>query len=160
MNDLLVTLFAAVVATVVMPLGLYLLPFFGLFSPKDQARAFGSFLKGREEGALVPGIVFGVVLGILWGFVYAGIWSLFSDKSLGAYLLLGFLSGAFFGENLSLSASLVFADNHPVPRFQENAWRVALGTVVIHIVHGVVFALIAAAFALDYAFLPDLVQLM
>ncbi|HKI99712.1 MAG TPA: hypothetical protein VKB51_14655 [bacterium] len=159
MADLVLTLVAGVVATALMPLGLYALPPFGLLSPPEQARAFGSFMTRREDNALIRGLVLGIVVGLVWAFVYAALLSVFGHKTMGAYILLGFLFGAFFGESLSMATALVFADNHPIPRFQENAWRIALGTVMIHIVHGVVMGVMLGAYGVDYAFIPKLILL-
>lgn len=159
MTELVLTLVAGMVATAVMPLGLYALPPFGLLSPADQARAFGSFMTRREDNALVPGMAFGIAVGIFWAFVYGALFSLFAHKTLSVYVLLGFIFGAFFGENLSMAAALIFSDNHPIPRIQENAWRVALGTVLIHIVHGVVVGLMLGVYAVDYSFVPKLILL-
>jgi hypothetical protein len=157
MNDLLVTLLGAVLGIVAMPIGLYLLPTVRLLSPLDQARAFGSFLTRSEANALKPGIVSAVFFGLLWAFVYAGLWSLFDGKTLGFYIVLGAVSGAFFGENLSLTTVLVFTDNHPVARFQDKSWQIALGTVMVHLVHGIVFGVVAGLFALGYDFIPKMV---
>jgi uncharacterized membrane protein YeaQ/YmgE (transglycosylase-associated protein family) len=159
MTDLVLTLVAGIAATAVMPVGLFALPPFGLFSPPDQARAFGSFMTRREDNALVPGMVFGIAVGIFGAFVYGALLSLFAQKTLGAYVLLGFIFGAFFGENLSMAAALVFADNHPISRFQEGAWRVALGTVLVHLVHGVVVGVMLGVYAVDYEFIPKLILL-
>jgi hypothetical protein len=159
MTDLILTLVAGAVATAIMPVGLYLLPPFRLFAPPEQARAFGSFMTGKEASGLVPGVALGIAVGIFWAFVYAGLLSLFDHKTLGAYVLISFIFGAFFGENLSMTAALVFADNHPIPRFQENAWRIALGTVMVHLVHGAVVGIMLGVYAVDYSFIPKMVLL-
>lgn len=157
MFDFLLTLAGGFLATLAMPLGLYLLPVFRLLSPNDQVRAYGSFYTGSEANAFWPGLIFGVVMGFVWAFVYAALWSLFGGKTFGFYILLGLVSGAFFGENLSLTSVLVFVDNHPVQRFRDEGWRIALGTVLMHIVHGFVFAVVAGAYELDYGFIPKVV---
>lgn len=126
-----------VVATACMTLSLYSIHWSG-FANGDMVRALGSWVTRRYEDSLPIGLLihFSAGAGFALIYVLAWQWTGFPATTLGVPI--GALFGLFHGSVVSLMLVMMVAEHHPLERFREAGFRVALTHVVAHVVYGVV----------------------
>jgi uncharacterized membrane protein YagU involved in acid resistance len=157
MNTILITAAAGFVATGLMSFALYLIHWRG-FANADMINAVGSLVTRNEANALGPGLAIHFGVGIVFAFLYVAGWSLWGLQSLGQYVLLGLLTGAFHGLVVSFLLVAMVAEHHPLPRFQEAGLGVAVAHWVGHVVYGAVIGIAAGQYLLRFDFVPLLAE--
>lgn len=146
---LMLAVMTGLAATTAMTSFLYIIHWTG-FANGDMVRALGSAITRHEEKSLLPGMLVHFVAGILFAGLYLYILSFVPDMGgesaarfvrmvqLGA--MLGFVQGLI----VSFGLVIVVAEHHPVDRFREAGFRVALVHIVAHVIFGGVAGVMAA----------------
>ena len=135
---------AGLVSTVVMTLIMMMAPRMGM--PKmDIAYTIGSMMTANPGAARMIGMVAHFVMGVVFALVYAFVWNL----GIGS---VNWLWGAIFGVVHALGVALVgmpmMMRMHPRPPQMEGSPPMRMvGTVLGHVVFGIVLALTYAAVA-------------
>jgi hypothetical protein len=137
---ILVAALAGLVGTWGMTAVLYLIDRSGRVNA-DMVRALGSAVTRSLETALFPGLLIHFLAGIPFAMLYIGIFTLFGVSGLQSLIAVGGLLG--FGHGFAFSFILVIlAEHHPVARFQEAGYPVAVAHFVGHIVFGLLVGLV------------------
>ena len=147
---LVITTLAGIVATGGMTLFMTTLTRSGITNA-DMVRAIGGiFTKSEDEEALMLGSLLHLVSGISFAMVYTLVLVYFKVPqglaTVGGTMLLG----AFHGFVLSFLLVIAVAENHPVSRFQDAGFGVAVAHFLGHILYG--FLVGAVLTALDLHF--------
>lgn len=107
----------------------------------DMIRALGSLWTRKNENALLPGIVIHFVFGIAFALVYAWIWSAFGVISIVPLMLTGAVIGFFHGMVVSIGLVVLVAEHHPLPRFRQVGFGVAIAHMIGHTFYGAALGL-------------------
>jgi len=142
---LLEVLFAGLAGTAIMTSIMSLVTRAGL-AKADMVRAIGSIFTGSLERSLLVGATLYTLGGIVFALLYTlvlsfvpvgGFW-----PTLGVSTLLGFVHGFV----MSLLLVVTVAEHHPVERFRESGFAVALAHLVGHISYGAGVGAVLGAF--------------
>lgn len=128
-------IWAGIVGTVGMELLLRSITKSGLASA-DMARAIGSVFTKSLDSAYGLGMVIQTFNGIIFGVIYTGIITYMNIHGFincaGAGLLIGFIHGAVVGFVLVA----VVAEHHPLPKFRDAGFEVAIAHWAGHLAYG------------------------
>ncbi len=147
--DLMLIVMTGIAATTAMTSFLYIIHWTG-FANGDMVRAIGSAITGREEKSLLPGMALHFIAGILFAALYIYILSFIPDMARGSpgrvmrLTELGAMMGFVQGLIVSFGLVIAVAEHHPIDRFREAGFRVALVHIVGHVVFGAVVGAMAA----------------
>ncbi|NDE16654.1 hypothetical protein EBZ80_17155 [bacterium] len=147
--DLMLIVMTGIAATTAMTSFLYIIHWTG-FANGDMVRAIGSAITGREEKSLLPGMAFHFIAGILFAALYIYTLSFIPDMARGSpgrvarLTELGALLGFVQGLIVSFGLVIAVAEHHPIDRFREAGFRVALVHIVAHVIFGAVVGMMAA----------------
>ena len=108
----------------------------------DMVRAIGSIVTRSYDNALVPGLVIQFGFGIIFAFIYFGILSYF-NSSIGLNGVLGGgLMGLFHGVVVGFVGVITVAEHHPLTKFKQAGFTVAVAHLFGHIVYGLSIGII------------------
>jgi hypothetical protein len=150
--DLMLIIMSGIAATTAMTSFLYIIHWSG-FANGDMVRAIGSAITGHEEKSLLPGFALHFIAGILFTALYIYVLSFIPDMVPGApgrvarFAGLGAMLGFVQGLVISFGLVVLVAEHHPVGRFREAGFRVALVHIVAHVIFGGVVGSMAAMMA-------------
>jgi uncharacterized membrane protein YagU involved in acid resistance len=134
-RDLLTIIGAGVVASFAMIVFMYAVTWTGIANG-DMVRALGSIYTERYENSLLPGLIFFITGGIIFALIYAGVFSIFDFQYPRSYLYAGALFGFAHGWLMSFIMAVSVAEWHPLPKFHEVGFGVAITHVIGHVVYG------------------------
>jgi hypothetical protein len=157
MIEILQTVLAGLIATVVMSAALYAIHWRG-FAEADMIRALGSLVTRSETNAMPLGVAIHLLSGIGFAFVYVIAWSTLPLAEFRHYVLLGLMTGFAHGLVVSFLLVILVAEHHPLPRFQRVGIGVAVAHLAGHIVYGLLVGIVAGSYLLRLNVLPKLVE--
>lgn len=102
----------------------------------DMIRAVGSLFTKEYENSLSPGLFVQFSFGIFFSFIYFAVFSFFVPSSLILGLTAGFVMGFFHGMVVSMALVITVAEHHPLERFRESGFAVAIAHVIGHMLYG------------------------
>ena len=102
----------------------------------DMVRALGSLVTKTYEGSLLPGLAMHFTAGAVFAVPYAILMGAF-PTNIPAYLAIGAAAGLFHGAAISFILLSLVAENHPVERFRNAGFTVAIAHVAGHIFYGI-----------------------
>ncbi|GAB4377089.1 MAG: hypothetical protein Kow0042_24280 [Calditrichia bacterium] len=107
----------------------------------DMVRALGSFLTRSYHSALLPGIILKFAAGIPFGIIYIYVLKSIGVASTASLVLGGGIIGIAHGFAFSF-IMVILAEHHPVEKFQEASFEVAIAHFLAHVLYGVLVGLI------------------
>lgn len=143
MRLILIPIFAGFIATGGITLVLWLIDKSG-WTNADMVRAIGSLFTKSYENALRVGLIIHFTMGIIISAVYLHFLALLNLPSLTSVVFVGGIIGFVHGFVFSFGL-VIMAENHPVEKFKEADFEVAVAHILGHIVYGL---LIGAIFGL------------
>lgn len=139
--SILIIVLAGIVSTFLMVIFLELVTRTKLANA-DMVRAIGSIITRNQEKALVPGLVIQFAFGIVFAFIYFGILSYF-NSSIGLNGVLGGgLMGLFHGVVVGFVGVITVAEHHPITKFKQAGFTVAVAHLFGHVVYGLSIGII------------------
>lgn len=135
--ELVQVLLAGVVATACMTLCLYSIHWSG-FANGDMVRALGSWVTRRYEDSLLIGLLIHFSAGAGFSLIYVEAWQRTGFPATTLGIPIGALFGLFHGSVVSLMLVMIVAEHHPLERFREAGFSVALTHIAAHVVYGLV----------------------
>lgn len=142
---ILIPLIAGSIATVGITVVLWLITKSG-WTNADMVRAVGSLFTKKYENALKVGLVIHFLSGIIISAVYLHILSLLNVTTFFTAFCVGGVIGFVHGFAFSFII-VVAAEQHPLEKFQEADFQVALAHIVGHVVYGMIIGAIFAVLA-------------
>ncbi|MFW7380883.1 MAG: hypothetical protein ACOH5I_18855 [Oligoflexus sp.] len=112
----------------------------------DMVRALGSLITKSLDNSVKVGLLTYFLGGIFFSFIYFAIFSLFPLQEAQAILFIGVFGGFVHGLIVSFALVISVSGRHPVPRFRDVGFGVALAHIIGHIAYGSVLALSYIAF--------------
>ena len=137
MLEIVLIVIAGILATAAMTLTMYLIHSFGLANG-DMLRAIGSYVTKRYNKSLGMGLGMHLVAGVVFAVMYFTIWKTFEIYSPRVILLSGSVMGLIHGFIVSFFLVIIVAEHHPLERFRQVGFGVALTHVIGHVVYGLV----------------------
>jgi hypothetical protein len=111
----------------------------------NMVRALGSALTRSIDTSFVPGIIIQFLSGIMFAFIYIYALHLLQLNNVYSYMLAGSIIG--FGHGFAFSFIMVIlAEHHPVEKFKNAGFQVAIIHFIAHIVYGFLIGLIAGLY--------------
>ncbi len=108
----------------------------------DMVRAVGSLITRKLEGCFWIGLGVYLAVGVLFSYLYTlFLLPMFEQGLLLAPLAASSLVGLAHGGIVGFALVIEVADRHPLPRFREAGFQVALAHIAGHIVYGFCLAL-------------------
>jgi len=142
---LVVTLAAGIFGTGLMTLVMTWITRSG-FAHVDMIEAIGSlFTKTTENARLIGGLLH-FIAGVVFAMIYTFIINLVGATGLPGSVLVGTLLGAFQGFVMSFLLVIWVAENHPVERYRNAGFRVAVSHFIGHLVFGFTVGLVVSGF--------------
>lgn len=139
--SVLIIILAGIVSTFLMVIFLELVTRTKLANA-DMVRAIGSIVTRSYDNALVPGLIIQFSFGIIFAFIYFGILSYF-NSSIGLNGVLGGgLMGLFHGVVVGFVGVITVAEHHPLTKFKQAGFTVAVAHLFGHIVYGLSIGII------------------
>jgi hypothetical protein len=135
---------AGVVATAGMTSFLWLMDKTGKVNA-NMVRAVGSAVTRSIETSLLPGIIIQFASGIFFAFIYIYALSLLQLSNPFSYVLAGGIIGFAHGFAFSF-IMVILAEHHPVERFQNAGFQVAIAHFVAHVIYGSLIGLIVGVY--------------
>ena len=135
MYTLTITIFSGIVATLMM-IGIMELITRSKLANADMVRAIGSIFTKSYSNALNPGLLVHIASGVMFAFLYFLMFNfVLGDKvSLGS--VAGLAGGFFHGIVIVLALVNIIAKYHPVQKFQQTGFYMALAHIIGHMVYG------------------------
>ncbi len=143
MEPFIKTVFVGILGTLGMSTLMWIITRSGLANA-DMIRAIGSIFTRSYENAFVPGLIIHFVVGSIIGFFYILLINLLSPQSLIAYISTGAMIGLFHGIAFSFLLVVSVAEHHPLERFREAGFEVAIAHLVGHVVYGLIVGAVAS----------------
>ena len=131
---------AGIIATAGMTAFLWLIDKTGKVNA-NMVRALGSALTRSVETSLVPGLIIHFVSGIFFAFIYIYALNMIQLGSLFSLALAGGIIGFAHGFAFSF-IMVILAEHHPVERFQNAGFQVAIVHFIAHIIYGILVGLV------------------
>jgi hypothetical protein len=105
----------------------------------DMVRAIGSFITRTERNSLLPGVIAHISAGIGFAFCYVFLFSIFpvSINSLFLSSMIGGLVGIVHGVVVSMMLVFAVAEHHPIERYRQAGFAVAVCHLIAHVIYGV-----------------------
>ena len=120
------------------------------YANADMIRALGSLVTRRSEGSFPMGLGIHLVSGMLFAIPYTAVLGGFPAMSLLMSSALGGVMGLVHGLVMSLALLSVVARRHPMERFREAGFEVAIAHVVGHAAYGVAVGALTQALSIDW----------
>ncbi|MEJ2535822.1 MAG: hypothetical protein P8048_01980, partial [Calditrichia bacterium] len=108
----------------------------------------GSAVTRSYETSLFPGTLIHFSSGIIFGLIYLYIFQMLQLNYLSSFLIAGGIVGLAHGFAFSF-IMVILAEHHPVDRFQNAGFQVAIAHFIAHIVYGVLVGLVAGFFSVN-----------
>ncbi len=108
----------------------------------NMVRALGSALTRSIETSLLPGLVFQYISGIIFAFIYLYFLQMLKLSGVLSFLVAGGIIGFAHGFAFSF-IMVILAEHHPVEKFQNAGFQVAIIHLIAHIVYGLLIGLVA-----------------
>lgn len=108
----------------------------------DMVRAVGSIITKSYDESIKTGLIIQFVFGVFFSFIYFLIFGYFVPANLLIAIISGFAIGFFHGMVVSIGIIIVVAEHHPLERFRDAGFEVAVGHVAGHIIYGLILGLI------------------
>lgn len=137
---------AGIIGTTGITAFLWIVDRYGLANA-DMVRAVGSLFTKKYENALKVGLVVHFTAGIIISAVYLHFLSILNPPGYFSLFFLGGVMGFVHGFVFSF-IMVIMAEQHPVEKFQEADFQVALVHVLGHVVYGALIGLTFGAFRL------------
>lgn len=147
MNELVLTLVAAFVATSAMTLVVYILRWAGVLKI-DVIEAIGAAFDKNEKSAFVAGLVLHYIFGFLFTVIYMLLaYYLVSSVQVSSSVLAVCVSLGFFqGLVVAFSTNIIVTEHHSLKRFRNRGVGVSFAYLLAHIVFGLVLGIVLTAF--------------
>ena len=155
METYVLTALVGIAGAIVMSALMYGIHYAGL-AEADMIRAIGSIVTKSEDDALFLGSAIHLASGVIFAFVYVGFFSIFPFEGVVEFFLFGFVGGAFHGLVVSFILVSVVAVRHPLERFRQAGFGVAVAHLIGHVVYGGVIGAAAGFYRLRFDFIADL----
>ena len=111
----------------------------------NMVRALCSALTRSVETSLIPGLLVQFLSGIIFAFIYTYVLNLLQLDNVFYYMLAGSIIG--FGHGFAFSFIMVIlAEHHPVERFQNAGFQVAIIHFLAHVIYGFLIGLMVSYF--------------
>jgi hypothetical protein len=149
------TIFAGILGSLAMLFVLYLITF-SKIANADMVRALGSLITGKLKGSTLVGLVIYFIGGILFSFLYFYIFRIFPTQETARIAFLGAFGGFVHGGLVSFSLVISVSGRHPVKRFQNVGFQVALAHIAGHIAYGLTLALTYLNLTKEQKIFPNL----
>lgn len=131
---------SGVIATVGMTLLLWIFDKTGKVNA-NMVRAVGSAATRSIETSLWPGLIIQFVSGIIFAFFYITALKMLQLQGISSLVIAGGVLG--FGHGFAFSFIMVIlAEHHPVEKFQNAGFQVAIVHFLAHIVYGMIVGLV------------------
>ncbi len=141
MNAFLLTIVAGIVGTAGMSFAMWLITVSGIANAA-MIRAIGSLFTKSYDNSFEPGIVIHFISGILFAFLYVILISIFAPTSVAAAIGAGAMIGVFHGVAFSFLLVIMVAEHHPIERFRNAGFEVAIAHFVGHVIYGLLVGLV------------------
>lgn len=141
MTTILFVIFAGLIATAIMSFLMETMTKSGI-ADADMVRAVGSIITKSYDESFKTGLVIQFSFGVFFSFIYFLIFGYFVPPNLFIGAFAGFAMGFFHGMVVSLGIIVVVAEHHPVERFRNAGFEVAVGHVGGHIIYGLILGII------------------
>ena len=129
-----------IIGSVVMLLVLYLITL-SRIANADMVRALGSLVTKKMENSVKIGLLIYFTGGIIFSFLYFTIFAYFPLQEPVPLLFLGAFGGFAHGWVVSFALIISVTGRHPVERFRNAGFGVALAHLVGHIAFGIALSL-------------------
>jgi hypothetical protein len=101
----------------------------------NMIKALGSAITRSVETSLIPGLLIQFFSGIFFAYIYIYFLHLLQLSTIYSFILAGGIIG--FGHGFAFSFIMVIlAEHHPVERFQNAGFQVAIVHFIAHIIYG------------------------
>ena len=120
------------------------------YANADMIRAIGSLVTRKYEGSFGWGLAIHLLSGMLFAIPYTAIIGAFGEKSLLMSTGLGGLMGLMHGLVMSLILLGMVTERHPMNRFKQAGFEVAIAHVVGHIAYGIGVGAVTYALSIDW----------
>lgn len=149
MSTIIFVIISGIIATAIMSFFMELLTKSDI-ADADMVRAVGSIITKTYEESFKTGLIIQFGFGIFFSFIYFLIFGYFVPASPAIAIMSGFAMGFFHGMVVSLGIIVMVAEHHPLERFREAGFGVAVGHVAGHIVYGLVLGAIYGVTGLGF----------
>ncbi|MCK4892337.1 MAG: hypothetical protein KAJ16_02810 [Calditrichia bacterium] len=107
----------------------------------NMVRAIGSAVTRSAETSLWPGLIIQFVSGILFAFIYMTALNMLQLQGILSLVIAGGVIGFAHGFAFSF-VMVILAEHHPVEKFQNAGFQVAIVHFLAHIVYGLLVGLV------------------
>lgn len=107
----------------------------------NMVRAIGSAVTRSAETSLWPGLIIQFVSGILFAFIYMTALNMVQLQGILSLVIAGGVIGFAHGFAFSF-VMVILAEHHPVEKFQNAGFQVAIVHFLAHIVYGLLVGLV------------------
>ncbi len=107
----------------------------------NMVRAIGSAVTRSAETSLWPGLIIQFVSGILFAFIYMTALNMLQLQEILSLVMAGGVIGFAHGFAFSF-VMVILAEHHPVEKFQNAGFQVAIVHFLAHIVYGLLVGLV------------------
>ena len=107
----------------------------------NMVRAIGSAVTRSAETSLWPGLIIQFVSGILFAFIYMTALNMLQMQEILSLVIAGGVIGFAHGFAFSF-VMVILAEHHPVEKFQNAGFQVAIVHFLAHIVYGLLVGLV------------------
>ncbi len=107
----------------------------------NMVRAIGSAVTRSTETSLWPGLIIQFVSGILFAFIYMTALNMLQLQGILSLVIAGGVIGFAHGFAFSF-VMVILAEHHPVEKFQNAGFQVAIVHFLAHIVYGLLVGLV------------------
>lgn len=108
----------------------------------DMVRAIGSIITKDYDKAFFPGLIIQFSFGIVFSFIYFGILSYFTSVININGIMMGGLMGLFHGIVVGFVGVITVAEHHPLTKFKQAGFTVAIAHLFGHVVYGLSIGII------------------
>lgn len=107
----------------------------------NMVRAIGSAVTRSAETSLWPGLIIQFVSGILFAFIYMTALNMLQLQGILSLVIAGGVIGFAHGFAFSF-VMVILAEHHPVEKFQNAGFQVAIVHFLAHIIYGLLVGLV------------------
>lgn len=109
-----------------------------------MVQAVGSLLTQKEEGSLIAGALVHLLSAVFFGMLYT--LAILAVPNMSPWVILGFgaMLGFFHGVTTSLILVFAVAERHPVERFRDSGFSIAMAHLAGHVAFGLAAATVVA----------------
>lgn len=107
----------------------------------NMVRAVGSAVTRSVDSSLWPGLIIQFVSGIFFAFIYMTALNMLQLQEISSLVIAGGVIGFAHGFAFSF-VMVILAEHHPVEKFQNAGFQVAIVHFLAHIVYGILVGLV------------------